>query len=94
VNDATSGISIYLVGMMGSGKSTVGKILSRALGYYFFDTDQLIEQLAGKSVAEIFEEVGEEEFRGMETEVLKVAAPAAPAPAAPPPPATPDPRPV
>lgn len=75
MNESTSGVSIYLIGMMGSGKSTVGKILSKALGYYFFDTDELIEQLAGKSVSEIFAEVGEDEFRSMETEVMKVKEP-------------------
>ena len=59
--------------MMGSGKSTVGRLLSKALGYYFFDTDELIEKLAGKSVSQIFAEVGEQEFRDMETEVLKAS---------------------
>jgi len=69
------GTSIFLVGMMGTGKSTVGKMLSQALGYCFFDTDSLIEQLAGKSVAQIFEEDGEPDFRNLETQVLQELSP-------------------
>ena len=42
VKEQLGGTSIYLVGMMGSGKSTVGKLLSAALGYYFFDSDSLV----------------------------------------------------
>ena len=69
------GTSIFLVGMMGTGKSTVGKMLSQALGYCFFDTDALIEQLAGKKIADIFAEDGEPDFRALETEVLQEIAP-------------------
>ncbi|KAL9841557.1 Shikimate kinase 1 [Arabidopsis thaliana] len=50
-----NGRSMYLVGMMGSGKTTVGKLMSKVLGYTFFDCDTLIEQaMNGTSVAEIF----------------------------------------
>ncbi len=42
MKEQLGGTSIYLVGMMGSGKSTVGKLLSAALGYYFFDSDSLV----------------------------------------------------
>ncbi|KAH9669638.1 Shikimate kinase 1 [Citrus sinensis] len=67
-----SGRCIYLVGMMGSGKTTVGKILSGVLGYSFFDCDTLIEQsVDGTSVAEIFKLYGEGFFREKETEVLQ-----------------------
>ncbi|XP_024036609.1 shikimate kinase, chloroplastic isoform X1 [Citrus sinensis] len=75
-----SGRCIYLVGMMGSGKTTVGKILSGVLGYSFFDwfalkslsSDTLIEQsVDGTSVAEIFKLYGEGFFREKETEVLQ-----------------------
>ncbi|VVB09732.1 unnamed protein product [Arabis nemorensis] len=67
-----NGRSMYLVGMMGSGKTTVGKIMARALGYTFFDCDTLIEQaMNGTSVAEIFEHFGESVFREKETEALK-----------------------
>eukprot|EP01018_Ginkgo_biloba_P015389 Gb_29792 [translate_table: standard] len=66
------GKSIFLVGMMGSGKTTVGKILSEALGYYFFDSDKLVEQAAGgASVAQIFKDRNEKGFRDSESEVLK-----------------------
>ncbi|XP_031091518.1 shikimate kinase, chloroplastic-like isoform X1 [Ipomoea triloba] len=67
-----SGRCIYLVGMMGSGKTTVGKIIAEALGYTFFDCDTLIEQaVGGTSVAEIFKLHGEGFFRDNETEVLR-----------------------
>ncbi|XP_010446502.1 PREDICTED: shikimate kinase 2, chloroplastic isoform X2 [Camelina sativa] len=67
-----NGRSIYLVGMMGSGKTTVGKIMAGALGYTLFDSDTLIEQaMNGTSVAEIFEHFGESVFREKETEALK-----------------------
>ncbi|PON58724.1 Shikimate kinase/gluconokinase [Parasponia andersonii] len=66
------GRCIYLVGMMGSGKTTVGKILSQVLGYSFSDCDTLIEQeVDGTSVAEIFKLHGEGFFREKETEVLR-----------------------
>lgn len=69
------GTSIFLVGMMGSGKTTVGKMLSQALGYCYFDTDAIIEQLAGKTIPEIFAEDGEESFRELETQVLQELVP-------------------
>ncbi|URD74962.1 Shikimate kinase [Musa troglodytarum] len=67
-----SGRCIYLVGMMGSGKSTVGKILSEVLCYSFFDSDKLVEQAVGvSSVAQIFKDYSEAFFRDNESEVLK-----------------------
>ncbi|XP_042442517.1 shikimate kinase 3, chloroplastic-like isoform X2 [Zingiber officinale] len=67
-----NGRCIYLVGMMGSGKSTVGKILSEVLGYSFFDSDKLVEQAVGiSSVAQIFEQHSETFFRDNESKVLK-----------------------
>ncbi|MFA9380119.1 MAG: shikimate kinase [Acetanaerobacterium sp.] len=57
---------ILLTGFMGSGKSTIGRALSVRLGYPFVDTDALIEQNEGKSVAELFKERGEMEFRTLE----------------------------
>ncbi|KAK4417301.1 Shikimate kinase, chloroplastic [Sesamum alatum] len=66
-----NGRCIYLVGMMGSGKTTVGKVLSEALGYSFCDCDTLIEEaVGGSTVAEIFKLYGENFFRDNETEVL------------------------
>ena len=56
---------------MGAGKSTVGRLLAQELGYHFFDTDTLIEQVAGgKTINEIFTTDGEEGFRNLETKVL------------------------
>ena len=64
------GLNIYIIGMMGSGKSTVGPLLAKHLGYSFLDTDTTIEKLVGQSVTEIFQTVGETEFRQIETQVL------------------------
>ncbi|WOL20295.1 hypothetical protein Cni_G29099 [Canna indica] len=67
-----SGRCIYLVGMMGSGKTTVGKILSEVLQYAFFDSDKLVEQAVGvSSVAQIFKDYSEDFFRDNESQVLK-----------------------
>lgn len=61
------GRCIYLVGMMGSGKTTVGKILSQVLNYSFIDSDILVEEsVDGTSVAEIFNLYGERFFRDKE----------------------------
>ena len=66
---------IYLVGFMGSGKSTVGELLSKELGWPFIDLDTVIEAGRGVSIREIFERSGEAFFRQLEraalTEVLK-----------------------
>ncbi len=67
--------NLYLIGMMGSGKSTVGRILAERLAYQFFDSDQLIERVSKKSIAEIFDADGEETFRTLETQVLSQLAP-------------------
>jgi shikimate kinase len=64
------GTSLYLVGMMGSGKTTIGKILADRLGYQFFDTDRLIESATQQTVTQIFAESGEPVFRQLETKVL------------------------
>lgn len=61
---------IYLLGFMGSGKSTVGRLLAERLGWDFFDLDDDIEQRAGKSIPEIFEQEGEQRFREIEREAL------------------------
>jgi len=63
--------NIILIGFMGSGKTTVGIRLSYCLRRVFTDTDKLIEKKEGKSIIEIFEENGEETFRGMETKLLQ-----------------------
>ena len=64
-------MNIYLIGMMGSGKSTVGKTLSEKMHKPFVDLDSEIEKAAGKSISEIFDIDGEEQFRKMETKQLK-----------------------
>ena len=61
---------VYLVGMPGAGKSVVGKELAARLGVPFIDLDAEIEQDRGKSVGEIFAELGEPAFRGMEAATL------------------------
>jgi shikimate kinase len=61
---------IVFIGFMGAGKSRVGAIVAQLLGTEFVDTDDLIEQRAGRSISEIFSESGEEEFRRLETEVI------------------------
>lgn len=65
------GRSIVLLGMMGCGKSAIGKMLARRLGLEFKDADHEIEEAAGRSVAEIFEEYGEAEFRRVEARVIE-----------------------
>lgn len=70
MNDLLKGINVFLIGMMGSGKTTVGRLLAHQLGYHFFDTDVLIEQVADKTINEIFAEGGEDTFRQLETQVL------------------------
>lgn len=64
------GKNIIMVGFMGCGKTTVGRIVAKKLGYEFFDTDKYIEQKEGMSITEIFDLKGEPYFRSLE---LKVA---------------------
>ena len=65
-----AGRSLYLVGMMGSGKTSTGRPLAERLGYGFVDADAVIEQAAGCSIPEIFERDGEAGFRKLESQVL------------------------
>lgn len=62
---------IYLIGFMGSGKSTIGSELSKKDSLTFVDTDQFIEEKYKTRIARIFEEDGEETFRNYEVETLK-----------------------
>ena len=64
-------MNIYLIGMMGSGKSTMGKTLSEKIQKPFVDLDSEIEKAAGKSISEIFDIDGENQFRIMETKQLQ-----------------------
>jgi shikimate kinase len=62
---------IYIIGFMGSGKSTTGKKLASLLGWSFIDLDKRIEEHTGKTISEIFSQHGESFFRNLETEILK-----------------------
>jgi len=63
--------NIGLIGFMGTGKTTVGKALASSTGRQFFDTDTLVEELAGKTISQIFLTEGEESFRKIESRVVK-----------------------
>lgn len=63
--------NIYLIGFMGTGKSTIGRQLAQQLHYQFFDSDQAIEAKAGLPIAEIFEQAGEAAFRELEREFIE-----------------------
>jgi shikimate kinase len=64
-------IHIFLTGFMGAGKSRIGKSLAEQYNYPFFDSDDLIEETASKAIKNIFEEDGEDQFRIIESKVLK-----------------------
>ena len=64
------GLNVYLVGMMGAGKSAVGRPLAAALGYRFLDADAALERAAERPIPAVFAEAGEEGFRQLETAVL------------------------
>lgn len=64
---------VVLVGLMGTGKSTVAKEIARRIGSDVADTDRLVEQHAGRGVRDIFETDGEAAFRDMESRALEVA---------------------
>ncbi|MEM1392625.1 MAG: shikimate kinase [Cyanobacteria bacterium P01_D01_bin.116] len=70
MNNLLQGINLYLIGMMGAGKTTVGRLLANELGYGFIDTDEVITASAKKSINQIFAEEGEAEFRQLESDVL------------------------
>ncbi len=62
---------VILTGFMGSGKSSVGKLLAESLGCIFIDLDSVIAKQAGKTINEIFAESGESAFRKLESECLQ-----------------------
>jgi shikimate kinase len=67
----SSDAPIFIVGFMGAGKTTVGQVLAKELGYDFIDLDNAIALQTGKSVQQIFLELGEAEFRWLETEAIR-----------------------
>ena len=64
-------MKIFLIGYMGSGKSTLGRALASMLSVPFIDMDTAIERMSGQSITEIFQTHGESHFRQLETKVLK-----------------------
>jgi shikimate kinase len=71
VSHANTPEKVVLVGMMGAGKSTVGKLLADRLGYAFVDLDDEVEALSGGSIREIFDAGGETLFRELEAEATE-----------------------
>ena len=71
IRRALGGRSIVLVGIMGVGKSTIGKRLSQYLDIPFVDADKEIEKAAGMDIQDIFDQFGEEAFRSGEKKVIK-----------------------
>ena len=64
-------MNIIFIGMPGSGKTTLGRIVAQELGFSFYDSDKYIEAKSGKTVAEIFAEHGEAHFRDLETQAME-----------------------
>lgn len=62
---------IVLIGFMGAGKSTIGALLARSLGWRFVDSDHAIENRTGRTIAQIFAEDGEAAFRALEAEAIR-----------------------
>jgi shikimate kinase len=63
--------NLTLVGFMGTGKSTVGHLVASTLCFQFVDTDELIERRAGKKIADIFTQDGEQRFRELESTIVR-----------------------
>ena len=71
LKEKLGGRNIFLIGMMGSGKSQTGPDLAKMINYAFVDTDDVIEKASKQSISAIFEQDGETGFRGLEKQVLK-----------------------
>ena len=69
----TAAPRVVLVGTMGAGKTTVGRILARKWGVGFRDSDQDVETAEGRTVSDIFVDSGEDEFRALEREAVAIA---------------------
>jgi shikimate kinase len=68
---ASSSATVFLVGFMGSGKTTIGRLLAQRMAWKFIDLDAIIEQEEGATIAEIFARAGEARFRQREQELLR-----------------------
>ncbi|MFD3001313.1 shikimate kinase [Pontibacter toksunensis] len=62
---------IFLIGMMGSGKTTLGRQLAERLSYTFVDLDEYLEKREGRTIAQLFEQEGQDRFRELEREALE-----------------------
>ena len=71
LKEKLGGRNIFLIGMMGSGKSQTGPVLAKMINYAFVDTDDVIEKASKQSISAIFEKDGETAFRDLEKQVLK-----------------------
>ena len=71
LKEKLGGRNIFLIGMMGSGKSQTGPDLAKMINYAFVDTDDVIEKASKQSISSIFEKDGEKVFRDVEKKVLK-----------------------
>ena len=71
LKEKLGGRNIFLIGMMGSGKSQTGPVLAKMINYAFVDTDDVIEKASKQSISSIFERDGEKVFRDVEKKVLK-----------------------
>ncbi|MDE3083612.1 MAG: shikimate kinase [Verrucomicrobiota bacterium] len=69
--------NLYLVGFMGTGKTTIGRMVAQRLGFTLLDSDHEIERMRGRPVASIFAEEGEAAFRALEREFIERSHPAA-----------------
>lgn len=65
---------VFLIGYMGCGKTTLGEVLARQMGVRYIDLDEFIEASHGMSIVEIFDEMGENRFREMESDALREVA--------------------
>ena len=71
IQERLGGRNIFLIGMMGSGKSQTGPNLAKILKYAFVDMDEVIEKATDQTITNIFEQEGEEAFRDVEKKVLQ-----------------------
>ena len=69
--EGLAGRNLILVGLMGAGKTAIGKLVANALSIPYIDTDQEIEEAARMTVSELFAQYGEPEFRALETRVIE-----------------------